>query len=427
MTPTFREALGVWFKVGCLGFGGPAGQIALLHREVVERRGWVDEDRFAHALSFCMLLPGPEAQQLATYLGWRMHGVRGGLAAGLLFVLPGLLLIIGLSALYVALGATPEAQALLLGLKAAVVALVLEALLRIGRRSLKGPGLAAVAGVAFVAVVLGAPFPLVVAAAALIGAVLPGRGEPVEGEEEPAAVRLGQTLRTALLWALVWLAPVVLAVALFGPGSTLGRMGVFFSGAALVTFGGAYAVLAYVAQAAVQDFGWLTPPQMLDGLGLAETTPGPLILVLVFVGFVGAHAAAPPEAAWAWAVMASLLTAWATFAPSFLWIFVGAPYLERLRRARRPAAALRWVSAAVTGVIAQLALWFALHLMFGDTRVLGMGPIRLETPELASVSWPAVALTLLACVAAFVFRLGVASLLALCLGAGFALSFAGLL
>jgi chromate transporter len=421
VTPSFAEALRVWLKVGCLGFGGPAGQIALLHREVVDRRGWVDDARFQHALSFCMLLPGPEAQQLATYLGWLLHGVKGGLAAGLLFVLPGLALLIGLSALYVSFGAAPEARVLLLGLKAAVVALVLEALLRIARKSLKSRVAVVAAAVAFLALLAGAPFPAVVLAAVVIGAFLPAKVPDAvggsEGEQRPR-----RTLRTAVVWTLVWLTPVAGALILLGPDSPIARMGVFFSQAAVVTFGGAYAVLAYVAQAAVEGFGWLRPGQMLDGLGLAETTPGPLILVLVFVGFVGAYQTAPAEWAWAAALGAALLTAWATFAPSFLWIFVGAPYVERLRRARRLAGALRLVSAAVTGVIAHLALWFALHLLFTRTRELSLG---IQAPELASVSWPAVLLVAVACAAAFLMRLGVISVIALTIAAAFALRLAG--
>ena len=414
--PTFTEALKVWLKIGCLGFGGPAGQIALLHREVVDRRGWVDDARFQHALSFCMLLPGPEAQQLATYLGWVLHGVRGGLAAGLLFVLPGLAVMIGLSAAYVQFGSAPEAQAVLLGLKAAVVALVLEALLRIGRRSLKTPIAMTTAALALLAMLLlRVPFPLVVLAAGLVGAV---RGAPTTGGEDAAApgVPHARTARTVLVWSCVWLAPVLIALVALGPQSTLARMGLFFSQAALVTFGGAYAVLAYVAQAAVSDFGWLEPGQMLDGLGLAETTPGPLILVLVFVGFVGAFQNAPEGWAWAAAVGAALLTAWVTFAPSFLWIFAGAPYVERLRRSRRLTGALALVGAAVTGVIAHLSLWFALHLLFARTTTLAAGPLAVEAPVLASVSWPAVGLVLLGCVSVFVLRRGVFVTLALCVG-----------
>jgi chromate transporter len=421
-SPSFREALGVWLKIGFLGFGGPAGQIALLHKEVVERRGWIDDDRFQHALSFCMLLPGPEAQQLATYLGWLLHGVRGGVTAGLLFVLPGLALLIGLSALYVVAGAQPQAQAVLLGLKAAVVALVLEALLRIGRRSLKSRAAVATAILALAAMLFfQAPFPLVVLAAGVAGALI-GRGAPAPANAPPEApVRFARTVRSVLVWGAIWLAPVALVFVLLGPESPVARMGVFFSQAALVTFGGAYAVLAYVAQAAVEGFGWLTPGQMLDGLGLAETTPGPLILVLVFVGFVGAFQTAPEGWAWASAFGAALLTAWATFAPSFLWIFAGAPYVERLRHARRLAGALALVGAAVTGVIAHLALWFALHLMFARTEVLAAGPLRIEAPVLASLVWPAALLVSLGCVLVFVLHRGVFTTLGVCIAAALGL------
>jgi len=423
VTPSFRQALPVWLKVGLLGFGGPAGQIALLHREVVDRRGWIDEARFQHALSFCMLLPGPEAQQLATYLGWLMHGVRGGLAAGLLFVLPGFALIVALSAAYVTLGQAPAFQAAMLGVKAAVVAIVLQAVVRVAKKSLKSRALALVAAFAFVAMALfEAPFPLVVLAAGLAGALLArGRGE---GPAPAAPADWRATGRAVLVWGAAWLVPVALVALAFGPDSPVGRMGLFFSWTSVVTFGGAYAVLAYVAQAAVERFGWLSAGQMLDGLGLAETTPGPLILVLVFTAFVGAWQAAPEGWAWGWALAASTVTGWAIFAPSFLWIFAGAPHVERLRNAARLTGALRWVSAAVVGVIASLGWWFALRLLFAEQAP--WGPFGWTGPALPSFRPAAAALVALAMVATFGLRLGVVWTILLCAAAGWALGAVGL-
>lgn len=416
-TPSFREAFGVWARIGCLGFGGPAGQIALLHREVVERRGWLDEERFRHALGFCMLLPGPEAQQLATYVGWLMHGVRGGLAAGLMFVLPGFAVIVALSWLYAAFGTLPDVAAVFLGVKAAVVAIVLQALLRLGRKGLTDRLSLALAGAAFFSLaVLNLPFPMVVLAAGVIGAVAArGNGGPVAGSREPGLAR--RTLLTAVVWTAAWLVPVAAVVAGFGADSVVARMGVFFAQAAAVTFGGAYAVLAYVAQA-VEQAGWLAHGQMLDGLGLAETTPGPLILVLVFVGFVGAWQAAPPGLEAVWALAAAGITAWAIFAPSFLWIFAGAPHMERLRSAARLTGALGGVSAAVVGVVASLALWFALRLLFAETAQARLGPIPVDWPELASFQPVTAALVALACALALPARLGVPPLLAVMALAG---------
>lgn len=418
--PSFREAFWVWLKVGCLGFGGPAGQIALLHREVVERRGWVDEERFTHALSFCMLLPGPEAQQLATWLGWRLHGVRGGIAAGLLFVLPGLVVMLGLSALYVVHGQAAWAGPALLGLKAAVVALVLQALIRMGGRAIKGVVGGWAAGLAFAALTFTVmPFPLIILAAGAVGWILGGGAVAVVAPEAE-----GRTpWRTALVCLAVWLAPVLLALA-FAPGSTLARMGGVFSVLAVVSFGGAYAALAYVGQAA-GAFGWLAPGQMLDGLGLAETTPGPLVLVLVFVGFVGAYQNAPPDLAWVAALAGGLMAAWTTFAPSFLWIFAGGSFFERLRSRPRPARALSLVSAAAVGVIANLAVWFAVHLLFRGGAVRAFGPLRAELPDLASVNLPAAGLAVLACGLVFALRAPILAVVGAMVAAGLALGAIG--
>jgi chromate transporter len=420
--PSFREAFWVWLKVGCLGFGGPAGQIALLHREVVERRAWVDEERFAHALSFCMLLPGPEAQQLATWLGWRLHGVRGGIAAGLLFVLPGLAVMLGLSALYVAHGRAAWAGPALLGLKAAVVALVLQALIRMGGRAIKGVAGWWAAGLAFAALTFTVlPFPLIILAAGAVGWAL--GGGPVVAATPETAQR--PAWRTVLVCLAVWLAPVLLALAV-APGSTLARMGGVFSLLAVVSFGGAYAALAYVGQAA-SAFGWLAPGQMLDGLGLAETTPGPLVLVLVFVGFVGAYQSAPPEWAWVAALAGGLMAAWTTFAPSFLWIFAGGPFFERLRSRPRPARALALVSAAAVGVIANLAVWFTIHLLFRVGAVHAWGPLRAELPDLASVNLPAAGLTVLACGLVFALRAPILAVVGVMVAAGLSLGAIGLI
>lgn len=417
--PSLRQACAVWLKVGCLGFGGPAGQIALLHREVVEKRGWIDEDRFAHALSFCMLLPGPEAQQLATWLGWRLHGVRGGLAAGLLFVLPGLLAMLGLSALYVMHGQARWAAPVLLGLKAAVVALVLQALLRMAGRAARGRAGAVAAILAFLALSFTVtPFPVVILVAGLAGWLFgaPGGGI-VDHAETPPLKGAG---KAALVCLAAWLGPVILALAI-APRSALAQIGAAFSGLAVVSFGGAYAALAYVGQVS-GELGWLTPGQMLDGLGLAETTPGPLVLVFVFVGFVAAWRDADPALAWPMAVLGGLMAAWATFAPSFLWIFAGGPLLERLRGHARTAGALSFVGAAVVGVIASLAAWFAVHLLFRTGSEAAWGPLRATLPDLASLDPAAMGLVALACGLTFALRLPILALVGVMALAGAACS-----
>jgi chromate transporter len=421
--PSFGEALRVWLKVGLLGFGGPAGQIALLHRETVEARGWIDEDAFARALSFCMLLPGPEAQQLATWIGWRLHGIRGGVAAGLLFVLPGLVVMLGLSALYVTHGRSSWAGPVLLGLKAAVVALVFQALLRIGRRALKDRATALVCVAAFVLLAFSkVPFPLVVLGAGLLGWLTTpdGEGQRSPPDSEASAGRP----RVAVICLLLWLAPIALAWIL-APGSPLAWMGLTFGGLAAVSFGGAYAALAYLGQAA-STFGWMTAGQMLDGLGLAETTPGPLVLVFVFVGFVGAYQTASPAWAWTLAFLGGLMAAWTTFAPSFLWIFGGGPLFERWGRRPRPARALALISAASVGVIGQLALWFAIHLVFRNGRTLALGPLHAIVPDLASPDYGALGLTLLALMLTFAIRLPMLGLVAALVVAGMALKAIGL-
>jgi len=421
--PTFAEALRVWLKIGLLGFGGPAGQIALLHREVVETRGWVDDDEFARALSFCMLLPGPEAQQLATWLGWRLHGIRGGLAAGLLFVLPGLVVMLALSALYVAHGRSDWAAPVLLGLKAAVVALVLQALLKIGKRAIKDRLAAVVCGAAFALLAFTTvPFPLVVLGAGVLGWAT-AKGGADASVVEPAPLR-GQG-RTALACLALWLAPIALAW-IVAPGSTLAWMGLSFGGLAAISFGGAYAALAYIGQAA-SALGWLSATQMLDGLGLAETTPGPLILVFVFVGFVGAFQTAAPEWAWLLGLLGGLMAAWTTFAPSFLWIFAGGPLFERWGRRRRPSRALALISAASVGVIGQLALWFAIHLLFRGGQTMEVaGLVRVMLPDVATLDYGALGLTVLALMLVFATRLPMLAMIAVLVGAGLLLKVVGL-
>ena len=421
-TPSFAQALRVWLKIGLLGFGGPAGQIALLHKEVVENHAWVDDAEFARALSFCMLLPGPEAQQLATWLGWRLHGIRGGVAAGLLFVLPGLLVMLGLSALYVAHGRSDWAGPVLLGLKAAVVALVLQALLKIGQRTIKDRLAAFVCGAAFALLAFTTvPFPLVVLAAGVLGWVTArDTGEPVA----PGVPLKGQG-RTALACLALWLAPIGLAW-LVAPASTLAWMGLAFGGLAAISFGGAYAALAYLGQAA-SAFGWLSASQMLDGLGLAETTPGPLILVFVFVGFVGAFQTAAPQWAWLLGVLGGLMAAWTTFAPSFLWIFAGGPLFERWGRRPRPAQALALISAAAVGVIGQLALWFAIHLLFRGGHTLEVaGLLRIVLPDPATLDYAALGLTGLALALVMATRLPMLAMIGVLIAASVALKLVGL-
>jgi chromate transporter len=414
--PTFAEALRVWAKIGLVSFGGPAGQIALMHRVLVDERKWIDEPRFLNALNFCMLLPGPEAMQLATYVGWRLHGLRGGLAAGLLFVIPGALVVLALSMLYAAFGKLPMAEAVFVGIKAAVLAIVVEALLRIARRSLKTRTELLIAGLAFVAIYfLSVPFPLIVLAAALVGFFRPTaptarpRPTPAHG-----ATVVG-TLATAAVWLAIWLLPLLALAAVFGRSHTVTQLAIFFSKLAVVTFGGAYAVLAYMAQDVVEAYHWLTPGEMLDGLGLAETTPGPLILVTEFVGFLAAHRHGGGNP-WAMGVLGAAVAVWATFAPCFLWIFVGAPFIERLDAEPRLKAALAAVTAAVVGVILNLTVWFAVHVLFGTVTESFAGPIRLLIPQPDTVSWPAVLLAALAVLLLFVLHRGVIATLATCAG-----------
>ncbi len=366
-TPSLGELTAASFRIGCLGFGGPAGQIALMHRVFVEEKKWLGEAEYLHALNYCMLLPGPEAQQLATYAGWRLHGVRGGVIAGGLFVLPGALVVFGLTWLYATLGSTPVVSALFYGIKAAVIGFILEALWKVGKRALKTPGDVALALLAFLGLFLFAlPFPLVIAAAAGIG-LARSFGVPAETIAEPklAAPKAGRAFATAISWASVWAAPVIAAFALLGPDHVLTRVGILFSKLALVTFGGAYTVLAYLQQQAVEAEGWLTAPQMIDGLGLAETTPGPLVLVNQFVGFMAGWQT--DGGGLMLAALAALMASWCTFAPSFVWIFAGAPFSETLRQNRFAAGILGAITAAVFGIIAKIALVFGFAVLFRAT------------------------------------------------------------
>ena len=439
------EAVRVWARIAALSFGGPAGQIAMMHRIVVDERKWIGEERFLHALNYCMLLPGPEAQQLAVYIGWLMHRTVGGLIAGVLFVLPGALSIMALSILYATLGNSGPVEGLFFGLKAAVLAVVLEAVVRVGRRTLKNGVLAALSAAAFLAIfAFNVPFPLIILTAALIGlagarlgvsAFRPALPMPDssanrtsllgEGVPDHARPSTAWSLRVGAVCLALWLGPVLGLLLTLGPDNVFTGIAVFFSKMAVVTFGGAYAVLAYVAQQAVETYGWLRPGEMLDGLGMAETTPGPLIMVVQFVGFLGAFrdpGALPPLLA---GVLGGLLTTWVTFVPCFLWIFLGAPYVEALRGNRMLSAALSAITAAVVGVILNLAVWFALHTLFARLQPVSFAGMALDLPVLASVNAPALALTAAAVVAVFRFKAGMLPTLGACALAGVALRMAG--
>ena len=417
--PAFRELVGTFARIGCLSFGGPAGQVALMHREIVEERRWLDEDQFLHALNFCHLLPGPEAQQLATWIGWKLHGWRGGLAAGLLFILPGALVILAMSLAYVLAAQAPWFSALFLGVKAAVLAIVLQALIRIGRRALDTGFRRGLAALAFLALfAFAVPFPWVVLAAGTLGALV-AQARPswlnLTLNDAPAAAPPWKTsLRSALLWGFIWAAPMVAVVLTVGPDHVLWRIGVFFSQLAVVTFGGAYAVLAYMAQEAVQGFGWLSTREMADGLGLAETTPGPLILVTQFVGFLAAFRAPEPFTPLVAGLLGAGLTTWVTFAPCFLWIFTFAPWIDRLQASAVLRGALSALTASVVGAIASLSLWFALHVLFARVATLEAGPLRLPAPETASLDGQAAILTIVALVLVFGLKWGVLRVLASC-------------
>ena len=419
--PALRETLAVWWRIGILSFGGPAAQIALMHRIIVDERRWLSEQNYLNALSFCMLLPGPEAMQVATYAGWRLHGVIGGLVAGLFFVLPGAGIMLALALIYLHFGQTSLLQSLFLGIKAAVLIVVLEALLRVARRSLQNVVQWGLSGGAFIALfVFALPFPLVLAIAAVVGLAL----TPTSGPSAPGTggVRppVRSTLMTIVIWLGIWLVPVYL-VSLMPNGDLLAEIGLFFSKLATVTFGGAYAVLSYMAQDAVDAKGWLLATEMADGLGLAETTPGPLILVTEFVGFL-AGARASGQIDIPLGLTAAALTLWVTFAPCFLWIFAGAPYIEFITSIRRLRSALQAISAAVVGVILNLSLWFALHVLFADLEKLEWGPVHLLLPDVTSLDPRVAVLTVLSGILLLQFRVGIPATLAVAGGLGLVFS-----
>lgn len=437
--PTFGEATKVWAKIGFLSFGGPAGQIALMHRELVEERRWISESRFLHALNFCMLLPGPEAQQLATYIGWLLHGTRGGIVAGLLFILPGFFVILGLSSAYALFHETDWLTSLFFGLKAAVLAIVVEAVIRVGRRALKTRFALIVAAFAFAALFFfDLPFPLVVLAAGIAG-YLATRLQPATGEKAMAAAAKqiladkpsvidssfpdgasswGRTFQLLATWLALWIAPFAVIGVMLGFDTVYSAIGLFFSKMAVVTFGGAYAVLAYVAQQAVETYHWLKPGEMLDGLALAETTPGPLVLVLSFVGFMAAFRAPLGLDPLMSGLLGATLATWVTFVPCFLWIFLGAPYVEALRNNRALSGALAAISAAVTGVILNLAVWFGLHVLFFSVERFAAGPVSMPLPVWQTFQLPSFCLALLAAALLFFFKRGVVTTLVLCAAAG---------
>lgn len=431
---TFAEALRVWWRVAMLSFGGPAGQIAVMHRILVEEKKWISESRFLHALNYCMLLPGPEAQQLATYIGWLLHRTAGGLVAGTLFVLPGFASILALSILYAGFQELTLVQAIFFGIKAAVLAVVIEAVLRIGRRALQNAAMVTIAGAAFVAIFFGdVPFPVIIASAALIGYV-GGRLDPErfvvikghaatggahavddmlrQGSQAGDRPSLARALRVAAVWLALWFVPLAAIGWTLGLDSVFTQIGIFFSKLAIVTFGGAYAVLAYMAQQAVQSYGWLNPGEMLDGLGMAETTPGPLIQVVQFVAFLGAFRDPGGLDPYTAAILASVLATWVTFVPCFLWIFLGAPYIESLRDNRLLSAALSAITAAVVGVVLNLAIWFALHVAFGEVNEVRAYGLKLQVPVPGTIDPATVVLAAGSFVAMLRFKLGMIPVIA---------------
>jgi chromate transporter len=446
---SFGEALRVWTRIGFLSFGGPAGQIALMHRMLVEDRRWIGNDRFLHALNYCNLLPGPEAQQLATYIGWLLHGTKGGLAAGLLFVIPGMLTILALTILYAGFHQMPAVQALFYGLKPAVLAIVVMAVFRIAAKALRTPYLMGVAGFAFVAMFFyQTPFPLVILVSGLLGyfgmSLCPRYlgeacprwicGNPAAGtvshegiidnfldkdSEGRFAPTLKRSLKVLATWGTVWLGPVLLLLLFLGPDHVYTKISLFFSKMATVTFGGAYAVLAYMAQAAVTGYGWLEPGEMLDGLALAETTPGPLIQVVQFVGFLAAFRDPGVLNPFVAGTIGAFLTVWVTFAPCFLWIFLGAPYVEKLRNNKLINAALSGITAAVVGVVLNLSIWFGLNALFSRTDVIHLFGATIPVPNLAAADWFGLLLACLSFMAMKYLKLGMITVLAVCSGLGF--------
>lgn len=427
---SLAAAIRIWIRISLLSFGGPAGQIAVMHRILVDETRWISESRFLHALNYCMLLPGPEAQQLATYIGWLLHRKLGGLIAGILFILPGAIVVLGLSILYAGYQELTFVEALFFGIKAAVLAVVIEAVLRIGKRALKDTAMYVIAAAAFVGIFfLDIPFPVIIAAAAFTGVIgnrlLPvyfsigtGHGSVSGDSDDSSAVdsllaegaldhtkpSTARSLKVLTIWLTLWLGPLIVLFTVLEPNHVFLQEGLFFSKMAIVTFGGAYAVLAYVAQQAVDNFGWLAPGEMLDGLGMAETTPGPLIMVVQFVGFMGAYRNPGMLDPMVAGTLGAMITTWVTFVPCFLWIFLGAPYIEALRGNRSLAAALSAITAAIVGVVLNLALWFALHTIFGEVKEETIGAVRLFIPVWETVEWAALAITTGSLVATLHFK-----------------------
>jgi chromate transporter len=428
---SFSELVRVFARIGCLSFGGPAGQIALMHRELVDERQWVDEGSFLRALNLCHLLPGPEAQQLATWIGWRLHGTLGGLIGGLLFVLPGAFVMLALSLLYALAAQVSVIAAIFLGVKAAVLAIVVQAVLRVAGRALKGPFQRWLAVLSFVALFMfDAPFPLVVGVAALLGIVvtrtrpdwLKLHAAPKSGGAVAREPSLAGTVGTILGWGLIWWAPMLVILLTLGQHHVLWDVGVFFSKLAVVTFGGAYAVLAYMGQQAVDTMGWVSAKEMADGLGLAETTPGPLIMVTQFVGFLAGWRTPAPFSPMVAGLLAAGLTTWVTFVPCFLWIFAFAPWMAKLERTVWLQGALAAITAAVVGVIANLSLWFALHVLFHRLEPTVLGPVKLLWPDVASVDWRAALIAVVAALLVFRFKRGMLTVLGACALLGLGLS-----
>ncbi len=441
---TFGEAFRVWLRVACLSFGGPAGQIAVMHRIIVEEKKWISESRFTHALNYCMLLPGPEAQQLATYIGWLMHRTAGGLMAGGLFIVPGIISIMALSIVYAEWGDVGIVSAAFFGLTAAVLAIVVEAVVRISKRSLKTPIMRAMAAMAFVAIFFFAvPFPIIIIVAGAIGYagaimgnpafVAAGHGKAGQDSDsllgsdlpEHTLPSSARAIRVSAVWISLWLIPVATVLIIAGPDSVFSSIAVFFSKMAVVTFGGAYAVLAYVAQQAVDTYHWVTPGEMLNGLGMAETTPGPLIMVLQFVGFMGAFRSPGTFSPLVAGAFGGLLATWVTFAPCFLWIFLGAPYIEKLRTNKALSGALSAITAAVVGVVLNLAIWFAIHTFFRKTVAVNAYSISFDAPVLSSVDVWSLLLGLAAAVAIFRFKIGMIQTLVACCVSGMVLYLSG--
>jgi len=444
---SFGEAFRVWLRVAMLSFGGPAGQIAVMHKILVDEKHWISEGRFLHALNYCMLLPGPEAQQLATYIGWLLHRTAGGIMAGGLFILPGIIAIMGLSYIYAAYGHVGFVEALFFGLKAAVLAIVIQAVVRVGKRALRNRIMIALAAIAFIAIFFfDVPFPVIIIGAGVIGylGAISGRpefaaikhggakGKPAAidsmlGEAMPDHVRpkVSRALMVGAVWLSLWLIPVAALLIWLGEANVFSQIALFFSKMALVTFGGAYAVLAYVAQQAVEHYHWVSPPEMLDGLGMAETTPGPLIMVLQFVGFMAAYRDPGTLSPMLAATLGGLLATWVTFTPCFLWIFLGAPFIETLRGNKGLAGALSAITAAVVGVILNLSIWFALHTVFRATTPVRSFGLSFDLPVASSVDLPALVLAIAAAIAIFRFNLGMLTVLGGSCATGVALRLAG--